>query len=169
MAIKTWMIDFLFVLFSPFISIRYYSIIEHQCQSQVKGFLQGEPEFCLTWSGFSPGGTQVYSSRAQPESSSEWANVCLVAPLATEVVVAPLGTLLLVWTLFEFGALFWATAAPPPLSMELLSWAAMAADVAAANGSEPVNPLKELLWSSLGHLQLLQTCLKKIILKLGNC
>jgi hypothetical protein len=26
----------------------------------------------ITWSGFNPGGTHVYSSRAQPESSSDW-------------------------------------------------------------------------------------------------
>ena len=39
-----------------------------------------------TWSGLSPGGTHVYSSRAQPESSSLWLcrarSVCPPAPTA---------------------------------------------------------------------------------------
>ena len=128
----------------------------------------------LTWSGFSPGGTQVYSSRAHPESSSEWANVCRV----------PGGG---AWPPFDVFALgTWAPLLalfiPAPwldvvwLSIELFSWpfswcwpafswsaaaAAMTADVAAASGSEPVKPLNEELWSSLGHLQFLHTCLKK--------
>lgn len=111
----------------------------------------------LTWSGFKPGGTQVYSSRAHPESSSEWASVCLG------------GTWLLL-PLDEAGLEVFC----PPLSIELLScvccgapaaacccWAAMTADVAAANGSTPpVKALNEALWSSFGHLQFLQTCLK---------
>ena len=117
----------------------------------------------LTWSGFNPGGTQVYSSSAHPESSSEWANVCLGGAWPPFDELFAVGTLLFIfcWLLFCW------------LSMELLScvpfwWAAAAAAaaaaiVAAAKGSEPppwVNPLKAELWSSLGHLQFLQTCLK---------
>ena len=100
----------------------------------------------LTWSGLSPGGTQVYSSKAHPESSSEWAKVCR-GPLVVLLVALELEVALLVL-----------------LSIELfkvagcwLAWwvAAMAALAAAAKGSLEWR-LKELLWSSWGHLQFWQ-------------
>lgn len=40
---------------------------------QVEGMIENYKLLSLsTWSGRSPGGTHVYSSRAHPESSSDW-------------------------------------------------------------------------------------------------
>lgn len=104
-----------------------------------------------TWSGLSPGGTQVYSSSAHPESSSEWAKVCGLCPLAVLAVVVAGLLVLLSMELLRVWAWFWD-------AWEAAA-AAMAALVAAAKGSEW--RLKELLWSSWGHLQFWQRGLER--------
>ena len=116
----------------------------------------------LTWSGFSPGGTQVYSSKAHPESSSEWANVCGRCPFCPleAALVALVALVLLSMELLRVGWLAeeaeaWA------------AWAAMAALVAAAKGSDW--RLKELLWSSCGHLQFWQRGLEQEIWFYNRC
>ena len=46
----------------------------------------------FTWSGLSPGGTQVYSSSEQPESSSEWELRCCRSAASTAACPARAGS-----------------------------------------------------------------------------
>ncbi len=83
-------------------------------------FTPAPPARCLTCSGFSPGGSQVYSSSAHPESSSLWpgtAGLCWPFP----PLPCPAGLPGFFWLSPEAWAAPALAPPPGPLSMELLS------------------------------------------------
>jgi len=100
-----------------------------------------------TWSGLSPGGTQVYSSRAQPESSSECA-----ACRAPEGAVPAEGG----WSGTWAPVLLKAASFDEEEFMFLVESSIL---LCGRIGSKCI--VDE--WSSLGHLQFRQTCLENKI------
>ena len=137
----------------------------------------------LTWSGFSPGGTHVYSSNAHPESSSEcwlgiWRGIStvpepawfpsaeFVVPPLPNVDPVPLRLLGFALSIELFRAFPLALEVPdvvgedPPGVSEPGGWTKLGwapADI--TRGSMKPADEEEAWWSSFGHLQFRQTFL----------